>query len=530
MKRINQTLTLCLLYLCFAQTSLWADTVRTYITTADGTSRLELSTTDTSAGYGSTQIRINAEEEYQTIDGFGFALTYSSCYNLLKMDAEKRAELLRRTFSPEDGYGVSYVRISIGCNDFSSTLYTLCERKGLSNFKLHTDETDYVIPILKEILAINPELKIMAAPWTCPRWMKMSEDGSTTNYNSWTGGRLNQTYLRTYADYFVKFIRAFQEEGISIYAVTPQNEPLNAGNCASLVMPWADEAKLINRMAPAFKRAGLSTKIYCFDHNFNYDNKTDQENYPIKVYEALDSDMDGIELVAGSAWHDYGGNQTELEDIYQQAPDKELIFTESSIGEWNDGRNLAHRLIADTKWLAVGMLNRQCRAVMVWNLMLDMNQGPNLDGGCQTCYGALDIDQTDYSTITANSHYYVIAHSSVAAAPGAVRLGTTEKNTTGLSHTAFRNTDGSYGVLVVNEGNVTKQLSVITPENKYARVRIPAKGVMSIRIGENASGIAQTPGNVSSSDAVYDLSGKQLSRQTKKGIYITKGRKFFSAH
>ncbi len=530
MKYMNIARKLCFLCLCFIQADAEADSVRTYTTTADGNSRLEQTTTETNSSSGSTLIRISAEEKYQTIDGFGFALTYSSCYNLMKMDSEKRAELLRRTFSPEDGYGVSYVRISIGCNDFSSTLYTLCDRKGLHNFKLHTDETNYVIPILKEILAINPDLKIMAAPWTCPRWMKMSEDGSSTEYNSWTGGRLNQTYLLTYADYFVKFIQAFQQEGISIYAVTPQNEPLNAGNCASLLMPWNDEARLISRMAPQFKRAGLSTKIYCFDHNFNYDNKSDQENYPIKVYEALDSNMEGMELVAGSAWHDYGGNQTELEDIYRQAPDKELIFTESSIGEWNDGRNLKTRLIADAKWLAVGMLNRQCRAVMVWNLMLDMNQGPNLDGGCQTCYGALDIDQTDYSTITANSHYYVIAHTSVAASPGAVRLGTTERNADGLSHSAFRNTDGSYGVLVVNEGGAAKLLSVMTPESKYARVRIPAKSVMSIRIGGNESGIAQMPESTSSTDAVYDLSGKRLPKQATKGIYITKGRKFFSPH
>ena len=136
-------------------------------------------------------IVLKPKEGNQSIDGFGFAITYSSCYNLLKMTAETRTALLKKTFSMTEGYGASYVRISLGCNDFSSTEYSLCDEKGpdndlLQNFRLYTDETKYVIPVLKEILAIKPDLKIIAAPWTSPRWMKVKSLDNPTLHNSWT--------------------------------------------------------------------------------------------------------------------------------------------------------------------------------------------------------------------------------------------------------------------------------------------------------------------------------------------------------
>lgn len=460
-----------------------AEHVTLLTTQANGAKLLEMSTTKTGTSYGTNIIRLLPDEEFQTMDGFGYALTYSSCYNLMQMAGHERRELLRRTFSPTTGYGVSYTRISIGCSDFSSKVYTLCDKKGIENFALTTDETDYVIPVLKEVLAINPGLKIMASPWTCPKWMKVKDPSARVPYDSWTGGRLNPDYYADYAQYFVKFIEAFRREGIHIHAVTPQNEPLHSGNCASLYLPWEEEAALISHMAPAFKRAGISTKIYCFDHNYNYDNVAGQEDYPIKVFNALNGEMEGSELVVGSAWHDYGGSSTELDDIYQQAPDKEIVFTESSIGTWNDGRNLGKRLIADMKNLIISTVTRQCRAVVVWNMMLDLNRGPNLDGGCTTCYGALDIDPKNYHTVTANSHYYIMAHASMAARQGAVRIATKGSTISQVSHVAFKNPDGTYGVVIVNEGTGNKNISVLESTDAIARVNVPAKSVVSVVLG-----------------------------------------------
>ena len=170
-----------------------------------------------------------------------------------------------------------------------------------------------------------------------------------------------------------------------------------------------------------------------------------------------------------------------MEDIYAQAPDKELIFTESSIGTWNNGRSLSTRLIEDMKNITLGTVNRQCKAVLVWNLMLDTNMGPNLDGGCQTCYGAVDIDPNGYRNITFNSHYYIISHMSLAAETGAVRIGCTrESNANGLMHSEFLNPDGSIGIVVINSGDEDKAVN-IAEGGSYVRLTVPSGGVVSCK-------------------------------------------------
>lgn len=454
-----------------------------FTTTSDGAYSLYEEIADVVSGQSLSPltIQLDPSQTHQSIDGFGYGITYSSCYNLLKMTPEDRNDLLTRTFSTTSGYGVSYCRISIGCNDFSSTEYSLCDVEGLEHFALFNDEVNYVIPILKEILAINPDLKIIGSPWTPPKWMKVDNLTNMRPYDSWTDGHLSPLHYDTYAEYFVKFIQAFQSEGIRIHAVTPQNEPLNHANCASCYMPWAEEAQLVKSMARAFKRAGLQTQIYVFDHNYNYDNVGDQDDYPVKIYNTLGEDYEGSELVAGAAYHDYGGTSDELVDIYTKAPQKALIFSESSIGTWNDGRNLATRLMADMKNVALGTVNRMCKAVIVWNFMLDTNMGPNLDGGCQTCFGAIDIDPSNYRTYTRNSHYYIIAHMSVAAATGAVRLGTSRNIASqNIISACFLNPDGTYGAVILNTGDEDKTINV-GDGSSYVRVNVPAGGVSSVK-------------------------------------------------
>lgn len=457
------------------------------MTTANGAYDLKNATADITKGstMAATVLQLDASKTYQKIDGFGFALTYSSCYNLLKMSAADRRAFLKKTYSTTEGYGVSYARISIGCNDFSSTEYTLCDTKGpdtdlLQHFALQNDEKNYVIPVIKEILAINPNLKIIASPWTCPKWMKVKDISTKKAHNAWTDGHLNPDYYETYADYFVRFIQAMQAEGISIYAITPQNEPLNKGNCASLYMPWQEEAPFVKALAADFEKNHLKTKIYVFDHNYNYDGISDQQDYPVKVYNTLGSSFDGSELVVGAAYHDYGGSNTELDDIHQQAPTKDLIFSESSIGTWNDGRNLSKRLVADMKSIVLGTVNRHCKAVLVWNLMLDDRLGPNLDGGCQTCYGAVDISN-NYTHISRNSHYYVITQSAAAVETGAQRIGTSrDPKLPGISHAEFLNPDGSYALLLLNESSENQTMTV-SDGNQYFKVTVPASGVVSCK-------------------------------------------------
>lgn len=457
-----------------------AQVAKIYTSTADGRRALELSSIKSAAATAETNaISLDPAQKFQSMDGFGYAITYSACYNLLHMNKSDRESFLRKTFSVVDGYGASYVRISIGCNDFSSCEYSLCEKPGLKNFALYIDETQYVIPVLKEILAINPKVRIIAAPWTCPKWMKVDDLESMKPHDKWTDGHLNPKYRRDYAEYFVRFVKAMKKEGIKIYAVSPQNEPLNRGNCASLYMPWDEEALFVKEMAGAFKRAKLKTLIYLFDHNYNYDNIASQSDYPIHIYRELGTDYEGHELVVGAAYHNYGGNKDELLDIYSKAPDKELIFTETSIGTWNDGRNLSRRLIEDMREVGLGTVNRMCRAVLVWNLMLDEKRGPNLDGGCQTCYGAVDINSANYRDITLNSHYYVISHLACAVRPGAWRIATKGEVPKGVSLAAFQNPDGTCAVVAMNEVGEKATLP-IEKDGKLFNVELPARSVVSV--------------------------------------------------
>lgn len=504
-------------------------------------------TTDGSRTYSLTQTAITGEksdnirsavvlkptETFQTIDGFGFAITYSSSYNLLKMSKEDRTQLLTKTFSPTEGYGVSYVRISLGCNDFSSTEYSLCDEKGpqddlLRHFRLYTDETDYVIPVLKEILAINPDLKIIASPWTCPRWMKVKSLDDPTAHYSWTDGHLSSSYYKTYADYFVKFIEAMRGEGINIYAVTPQNEPLNPGNCASLYMPWNEEAGFVKRLAPALKQAGLSTRIYLFDHNYNYDGKESEQQYPAKIYKLFENtEFEGKELIVGAAYHNYGGNSDELNVIHDLYPDKELLFTEASIGTWNNGRNLDSSLADCMVNIGLHTMNKHCIGAIVWNFMLDMQRGPNLDGGCQTCYGAVDI-ANDYKSYTLNSHYYVICHLSAVVRPGACRIATEGWWYNGVTYSAFRNPDGTLAVVFYNSNNTQLKVNITDGENRYNQVVLPARAAVSVLLNANQSnGLQSLRATSRPEDAgcYYTLAGVKTLSPTRPGIFICQGRK-----
>jgi glucosylceramidase len=424
-----------------------------------------------------TTIKLNPAERFQTMDGFGAAITGSTAFNLMKMTKENRTKFLKETFSPTEGMGQSYVRISIGCSDFSLSEYSLCETPGIENFGLTSEETDYVIPVLKEILAINPDLKIMGSPWTPPQWMKVNNLTDLQPFNSWTSGQLNPAYYGDYATYFVKWIQAMNQNGIKIYSVTPQNEPLNRGNSASLYMGWEEQFEFVqNHLVPQFKAASLSTKIYLFDHNYNYDNMADQNGYPMKIYDAgIDSDV-----VAGAAYHNYGGDKAELLKVQSRYPERELVFTETSIGTWNDGRNLQVRLIDDMREVALGTVNNGCKAVIVWNLMLDTERGPNREGGCQTCYGAVDIDISDFSTITRNSHYYIIGHLSSVVKPGAVRIGTTGFSDPGFIHSAFENTDGTYAVVLLNSTSASKSITLDDGKQHFT-YEVPANSVISYK-------------------------------------------------
>lgn len=457
-----------------------------YITTADKQKlfvreNLKFGKTATMSPYA---IRLT-DERFQTVDGFGAAITVSSCYLLSKMANSERESFLKKVFDTSEGIGSSLVRVCIGGSDFSwdygdsglseDGRYSWCDKEGISNFTPHPMDVKYLIPILKEIIKINPNVKIVGSPWTAPRWMKLSSTLKFKHY-SWTGGRLNPKYYKDYATYFVKWIQYMQSQGINIYAITPQNEPLNAGNSMSMLMPWEDCRDFIKLgLGPAFTKSGINTKILIFDHNYNYDNKKGQDNYPLKIYE----DKEASKYIAGSAWHNYGGNVSELNNVSSKAPDKEIYFTEASIGTWN--YDFSSCLLNDFHDIILGTLSRDCKGVIFWNLLLDDKHGPytKANGSCTTCYGAATVLSSDSKTIDYYSQYYNIAHCSKVIKPGAIRIGTKGFTSNSISYQVYKNTDSSYGVIILNETNSEQKLVFIDSKHSV-RCNVPGKSIVSL--------------------------------------------------
>lgn len=421
-----------------------------------------------------TNLTTLSGESFQSIDGFGFAVTQASCYNLLSMEETDREAFLKEVFSVEEGLGSSLIRVCIGGSDFSMDEFTWCDQKGIENFAVPPLDQQYLFPILDRIMQINPAVRIIGSPWSCPRWMKVG-DNLSSSYSAWTGGHLNPLYYKDYATYFVKWIQEMESRGYPIYAVTLQNEPLNRGNSMSMYMGWEEQRDFIkNAVGPAFQAAGLKTKILLFDHNYNYDGISAQQDYPIHILE----DADAAKYVAGSAWHNYGGNVSTLDRVHSAFPDKDIYFTEASIGTWNytfDGC-----LINDFRDIFLGTLGRYGKGVTLWNMMLDSDGKPYRPGGCSTCYGAVTLSTKDHSMkgITRNSHYYNVAHCSKVLRPGAVRLGISGYVPDGVTCQWYRNPDGTYALLLLNQGQ--DALMNIVTDKVSIKLRVAAKSLQSV--------------------------------------------------
>ena len=414
-------------------------------------------------------------ETFQAVDGFGFAITQATCFNLLRMPEADRKQFLTELFSRKDGLGSSLVRVCIGGSDFSLDEFSWCDKPGLENFAVHPLDVQYLFPILDEIFAINPGVKIIGSPWSCPRWMKMDDNGKTP-FDSWTSGRLNPVCYQEYANYFVLWIKEMERRGYPIYAITLQNEPLNRGNSMSLYMSWEEQRDFLrDAVGPAFAEAGLKTKVLLFDHNYNFDNIASQVDYPLHIFE----DEAAARYAAGSAWHNYGGSVSALDKVHSQFPDKEIFFTEASIGTWN--YNYEKCLIDDFRDIFLGTLARFGKGVTLWNLMLDDKKGPNRPGGCNTCYGGVTVSSSTYSyaSLSRNSQYFQVAHCSKVLQPGAVRLGTRGYTNRGLTYQWYRNPDGSYGVLLLNENAVEAKV-VFTTEKHSVTCKVPPQAIQSV--------------------------------------------------
>ena len=410
-------------------------------------------------GFGTTpnnSVNIDVSDQaFQTIDGFGYTLTGGSAQVINAMTGTAKQQLLQDLFGSQ-GIGVSYLRVSIGASDLSASPYTYNDLPSgqtdtdLSEFSL-TPESG-LIALLKEILAINPNIKIMATPWSAPLWMK--------DVQSFVGGHLRPEYYGVYADYFVKYIQQMQAEGIRIDAVTPQNEPLHGGNNPSMEMSASQQNAFIkNNLGPAFQAAGIATKIIVYDHN------CDVPGYPLEIL----NDPVTKGFVDGSAFHLYAGNISALSTVHNAHPDKNVYFTEQYTGATGD-------FGGDLKWhlnnVVIGSMRNWSRIALEWNLATDPSFGPHTQGGCDSCKGAITI--TSSTTYTKNVAYYIIAHASKFVPAGSTRISSTTSDN--LASVAFKTPDNKKVLVVMNNSTNATSFN-IRYNNEWATAIIPAGSV-----------------------------------------------------
>ncbi|MEP7141530.1 MAG: glycoside hydrolase family 30 beta sandwich domain-containing protein [Ferruginibacter sp.] len=389
-------------------------------------------------------IAVDEKQSYQTIDGFGFALTGGSAQHIVKMSPAAREALLKELFGTDgDHIGVSYLRLSIGASDLNERVFSYDDLPEgetdpeMKKFDPGPDRAD-VIPVLKEILAIYPAIKILGSPWSPPTWMKTIHDTR--------GGRLKPEFYGSYAAYFVKYIQTMKAEGIVIDAVTVQNEPLHPGNNPSLLMPAPDEADFIkNHLGPAFKAANINTKIILYDHN------ADRPDYPITIM----NDEAAKKYIDGSGFHLYGGNIEALTEVHNAHPDKNLYFTEQMVVDDPGAKEI--NIASPVEWVMIGATRNWCKNVLLWNLAADPENKPFTDrGGCGSCQGAVTIDG---DKITRNVAYYVMAHVSKFVRPGSVRIASGKPGS--LPNVAFKTPAGKKVLLVANNSGSEQTFNIL---------------------------------------------------------------------
>ncbi len=401
-------------------------------------------------------LSLKPKQHYQVIEGFGFSLTGGSALLINRLPIQKKQALLKELFSPEtNGIGISFLRLSIGASDLSEHCFSYDDQPAghsdhaLIHFNIQAGD-QAVIPLLQDILKINPELKIIATPWSAPIWMKTQP--------SFIGGKLKPDCYAVYAAYLVKYLLIMREHGIVINAITPQNEPLNQKNEPSMLMEATEQVAFIkNHLGPALWANGLAVEVFCWDHN------CDVKEYPLTVF----ADIEARRYLSGSAWHLYGGEISTLSEVHQAYPEQKLYFTEQWVG--SDGQ-FGGDLLWHIKNVLIGSIRNWSRAVLEWNLASDPHCGPHTPSGEARCVGALTIGET----VTRNVAYYVIAHAAKWVRPGSVRI--YSETLTELPNVAFLTPAGEIVLIVLNESAESLSFNIEWQAQK-ATTRLAAKTV-----------------------------------------------------
>jgi glucosylceramidase len=441
-----------------------ASKLRAWVTTGDKSQLLTAQPPSDAVTAGDVAglptIVVDPKERHQSMVGFGGAITDSSAWLIQnKLSAQQRDSLLRELYGRGDGgLGFSFTRITIGASDFSLDHYSLDDAPGgaadpaLAHFSLTRPQQD-VFPTVRAALKINPDLKVMASPWSAPAWMKTT--------GSLVKGQLKPEAYPVYARFFARYVKEAGKVGVPIGYLSIQNEPdFEPENYPGMRWPARDRARFFGEnLAPTFKREKIRTKVLDWDHNW------DQPQQPLTVL----ADPKAKAFLAGVAWHCYAGEVAAQDGVRIVHPDKDAFLTECSGGEWAPKFDDSFSWMVEN--LIIGSTRGGSRGVLMWNLALDETFGPHA-GGCKDCRAFVTIDSRT-GAVTRTQEYYAFGHASRFVKPGAVRIGSPAK-LGDLRTVAFQNRDGSRVLIVLNVG-AQPGMFAITEGGRAFKASLPAR-------------------------------------------------------
>lgn len=431
-------------------------------------------------------VTVGRAQTFQTMLGYGAAMTDSSAWVLMQLRARNPALYaftMKRLFSPAEGAGFSLLRLPMGASDYTATSNhcTYCDEPSADfrGFSIGHDR-EYIIPALKDALRINPDIRIIASPWSAPAWMKTNgklEGLTAADKASGVTCRLKAECVGLYADYFVAFLEEYQSAGLPIWGVTLQNEPqFDAARYPCMRMDENDQIALVRTLGPKLVAKGLATRIFVHDHNWILhpdDRKVigaDAKRDPLASVTAILSDPEAGRYVAGSAWHGYAGGVGDMRRVYTTLhaafPDKQLLFTELS--GWGKKRGAWFGDVAwgmDRIWM--GGPQNGCQSALQWNLVLDHRFGPTLrKDSAATAMAAVNTERFD--EVRFEREYYAMAQLSIAARPGAKRVAAALSDSDpGLELLAFVQPYGKTALVVFNKNKASRPFRVADGTTRF---------------------------------------------------------------
>ncbi|WP_326657701.1 lectin [Streptomyces sp. NBC_00385] len=434
-------------------------------------------------GGGGTNITVDENTRYQTFTGGGASFTDTAAYLMKSSGALSQATrdaTMKKLFSPTEGIGLSFVRNPMGGSDLARYGYTYDDMPAgqsdpsLANFSIAHDLED-VLPLTKQARQLNPALTTVASPWTAPAWMK---DNGQLN-----GGWLKAENYGAYADYFVKYLQAYRDQGVPVDYVTAQNEPTCCGGYPSMSWNGSGLAYFTkSELLPKLASAGLATKVLAHDWNWDtYD-----------AYAAATVDDAAVRNhpnFGGVAWHGYGGDIAKQTTVHNQYPSMDAFQTEHSGGTW-----IADQQREDMMNI-IDYTRNWAKSVTKWSLAVDQNRGPH-NGGCGTCDGLITVHNGDSRSgqVDYTVEYYTMGHLTKFVRPGASRISSTASST--VPNVAWRNPDGSKALIAYNGGGSAQQVTVNWGGSRFT-YSLPARTSATFTWSGTPSGASSSSGALS---------------------------------